>query len=163
MMQLPFEKNALSYFKEMEQYSHRLFNITDTLLKQQKVDIATAPKELVFQEDIVSLYHFKSPRAIRCPVPLLINYALVNRETMMDLEEGKSLIRNLLTLGIDIYMIVWGYPSRAERYVTMDDYIDMYIDDCVEYIRSEKSVERVNLMGVCQGGTFAAIYAALYP
>ncbi|MDA8137914.1 MAG: class III poly(R)-hydroxyalkanoic acid synthase subunit PhaC, partial [Desulfobacteraceae bacterium] len=163
MMQLPFEKNALSYFKEMEQYSHRLFNITDTLLKQQKVDIATAAKELVFQEDIVSLYHFKSPRAIRCPVPLLINYALVNRETMMDLEEGKSLIRNLLTLGIDIYMIVWGYPSRAERYVTMDDYIDMYIDDCVEYIRSEKSVERVNLMGVCQGGTFAAIYAALYP
>jgi polyhydroxyalkanoate synthase len=163
MTQMPFEDNAVSYIKEMEQYSQRLSNITETMLKTQQVDIATTPKELVFQEDIVSLYHFKSPQRIRCAAPLLINYALVNRETMMDLEEGKSLIRNLLGLGIDIYMIVWGYPSRAERYVTLDDYIDMYMDDCVEFIRAEKGIGRLNLMGVCQGGTFAAIYAALYP
>jgi polyhydroxyalkanoate synthase len=60
-------------------------------------------------------------------------------------------------------MIVWGYPSRVDRYVTLDDYIDMYIDDCVEYIRKEKGLEKINLMGVCQGGTFSTIYTALYP
>lgn len=162
-MQLPFETSATSFSKEMEQYFQRFFNITETMLKTSDVDIATTPKELVFEEDIVKLYHFQPVRRLKCSVPLMINYALVNRETMMDLEEGKSLIRNLLGLGVDIYMIVWGYPSRTERYITMDDYIDMYIDDCVEYIRDENGVDRINLMGVCQGGTFAAIYAALYP
>ncbi len=162
-MQQPFEAKTADFCKEMEHYYRRLYNITDTMLHQSSVDIATTPKELVFQEDIVSLYHFQPPKRLRCSVPLLINYALVNRETMMDLEEGKSLIRNLLGLGIDIYMITWGYPSRAERYITLDDYIDMYIDDCVEYIRNEKEVDRINLMGVCQGGTFSAIYSALYP
>lgn len=163
MMPLPFETNTVDFCKEMEQYCQRLLNITETMLNKSDVDIATTPKELVFQEDIVSLYHFPRPRRSRCSVPLLINYALINRETMMDLEEGKSLIRNLLDLGIDIYMIVWGYPTRAERYITLDDYIDMYIDDCVEYIRNKTGAARVNLMGVCQGGTFAAIYASLFP
>lgn len=163
MMPLPFETNTADFCKEMEQYCQRLLNITETMLNKSDVDIATTPKELVFQEDIVRLYHFPRPRRPKCSVPLLINYALVNRETMMDLEEGKSLIRNLLDLGIDVYMIVWGYPSRAERYITLDDYIDMYIDDCVEYIRNETGMAHVNLMGVCQGGTFAAIYAALFP
>jgi polyhydroxyalkanoate synthase len=96
-------------------------------------------------------------------VPLLITYALVNRETMMDLEEGRSLIRKLLDSGLDIYLIVWEYPSKTDRYVTLDDYIDFYMDDCVEYIRKAKGIESINLMGVCQGGTFSAIYSALHP
>ena len=95
--------------------------------------------------------------------PPLISYALVNRETMMDLEEGRSLIRNMLEHGLDIYIIIWGYPSRLERYVTLDDYIDTYMNDCVDHVRKERGLEKINLMGVCQGGTFAAIYGALYP
>jgi len=162
-MHTPEENSGAVYLKEMEKYAHRLYQISETMMAKSDVDLATCPKELVFQEDIVSLYHFPSKEKKRCQVPLLINYALVNRETMMDLEEGKSLIRNLLSLGIDIYMIVWGYPSRAERYVTLDDYIDMYIDDCVSYVLKTHDIDRLNMMGVCQGGTFSAIYTALYP
>jgi polyhydroxyalkanoate synthase len=132
-------------------------------LKTEDVDLATSPKDLVLQEDTMKLYHFHPRKKKPCPVPLLITYALVNRETMMDLEEGRSLIRYLLDLGLDIYIIVWGYPSRLDRYVTLDDYIDMYMDDCVEYIRKERAIEKINLMGVCQGGTFSTIYTALYP
>jgi polyhydroxyalkanoate synthase len=162
-MEFPFEKQSALFLKEIEKYSSRLNQITETLLKTEDVDLATSPKDLVFQQDTMKLYHFRPTKKKTCPVPLLITYALVNRETMMDLEEGRSLIRNLLDKGLDIYMIVWGYPSRVDRYVTLDDYIDMYIDDCVEYIRKEKGLEKINLMGVCQGGTFSTIYTALYP
>jgi polyhydroxyalkanoate synthase len=51
----------------------------------------------------------------------------------------------------------------VDRYLTLDDYINLYIDDCVDFIRQEKGLEKVNLMGVCQGGTFCAIYTALHP
>ena len=162
-MEIPFEKQTALFAKEVERYSSRLLKATEALLETEDVELATSPKDLVFQEDKVKLYHFR-PRTRRpCPVPLLISYALVNRETMMDLEEGRSLIRNMLEHGLDIYIIIWGYPSRLERYVTLDDYIDMYMNDCVDYVRKERGLEKVNLMGVCQGGTFAAIYGALYP
>ena len=34
------------------------------------------------------------------------------RPYMVDLQEDRSLVRNLLKLGIDVYLIDWGYPSR---------------------------------------------------
>ena len=52
---------------------------------------------------------------------------------MMDLEEGRSLINNLQALGLDIYIITWGYPGRMDRFITLDDYIDIYLDDCVDF------------------------------
>ncbi|MEW6333287.1 MAG: class III poly(R)-hydroxyalkanoic acid synthase subunit PhaC [Thermodesulfobacteriota bacterium] len=163
MMQKTFEKQSAAFIGEIEKYSTQMLQITKTLLGKEDVAIATSPKDLVFQEDMVKLYHFHPGREIKCPVPLLITYALVNRETMMDLEEGRSMIRNLLDLGLDIYIIVWGYPSPMERYVTLDDYIDVYIDDCVDHVRRTHRIDKINLMGVCQGGTFSTIYTALYP
>jgi len=162
-MELPFEKQTALLAKEIEGYSSRLLKATETLLKTEDVEIGISSKDLVLQEDKIKLYHFRPRKKELCPVPLLITYALVNRETMMDLEEGRSLIRNMLELGLDIYIIIWGYPSRLDRYVTLDDCIDMYLGDCVDYVRKEKGVEKINLMGVCQGGTFSIIYAALYP
>lgn len=162
-MESPFEEQTALFVKEIDKYNSRLLRMTETLLQTKDVDLATSPKDLVFQEDKVKLYHFRPEKRPSCPVPLLITYALVNRETMMDLEEGRSVIRNMLDHGLDIYIIVWGYPSRLDRYLTLDDYIDIYMSDCVDHIRKETGLERINLMGVCQGGTFAAIYAALYP
>lgn len=162
-MESPFEKQTALFLKEIDTYSSRLLRMTEVLLKTNDVALATSPKDLVFQEDKVKLYHLRPMKRPSCPVPLLITYALVNRETMLDLEEGRSIIRNMLDRGLDIYIIVWGYPSRLDRYLTLDDYIDIYMNDCVDHIREETGLESINLMGVCQGGTFATIYAALYP
>lgn len=162
-MEFPFEKQAAVFAREVERYSSHLLKTTEMLLKTEDVDLATSPKDLVFQEDKVKLYHFRPRKRRTCPVPVLITYALVNRETMMDLEEGRSLIRNMLDQGLDIYIIIWGYPSRLDRYLTLDDYIDVYMNDCVDYVRQESGLGKINLMGVCQGGTFAVIYTALYP
>jgi polyhydroxyalkanoate synthase len=79
------------------------------------------------------------------------------------LQPDRSLIRKLLSLGIDIYVIDWGYATRSERYLTLSDYINGYIDDCVNYIRRQHQIPKVNLLGVCQGGTFSVIYSALHP
>jgi polyhydroxyalkanoate synthase len=162
-MELPFEKQTAAFFKEFEKYHRNLLQITRTLLNTEDVELARSPKDLVFQEDTVKLFRFRPKREDLCPVPLLISYALVNRETMMDLEEGRSLINNLLALGLDIYIITWGYPARMDRFITLDDYIDIYLDDCVDFIREQRSLEKINLLGVCQGGTFSGIYTALHP
>jgi polyhydroxyalkanoate synthase len=133
------------------------------LLGPLQTDIAATPCEVVYQEDRVRLKHYLPVSPPRVPTPLLIVYALINRETMLDLQPGRSVIQNLLKEGIDVYLIEWGYPARKDRYLTIDDHVNGYLNDMVDFLTEKHRLPRINLMGVCMGGTFAIIYASLYP
>ncbi|MCB0093581.1 MAG: class III poly(R)-hydroxyalkanoic acid synthase subunit PhaC, partial [Caldilineaceae bacterium] len=63
----------------------------------------------------------------------------------------------------DVYLIDWGYPGPTERWNTLDDYINGYINNCVDVVRQRHHIEQINLLGICQGGSFSLCYAALYP
>ena len=82
---------------------------------------------------------------------------------MADLQANRSLIRNLLKLGIDIYLIDWGYPGREDRWLTLDDYINGYMDTCVDVVREKHNLAEINMLGICQGGVFSLCYTALHP
>ena len=56
-----------------------------------------------------------------------------------------------------------GFPDPPGETLALDDHINGYMDNMVEFIRPRHGVPQVNLMGVCLGGTFAVIYAALHP
>ena len=132
-------------------------------LRDADVQIATTPKDLVWTQDKVSLFHYRPLAEKRVAVPVLICYGLVGRWTMTDLQEDRSLVRNLLNLGLDLYVVDWGNPSRADRYLTLDDYILSYLDGCVAQIAKRAGVPKINLLGVCEGGVFATAFAALEP
>lgn len=133
-------------------------------LTEEQLAIATAPKEEVWRQDMVRLYHCTggaTDKADRPPV--LLAYALVGRYQMIDLETERSFVRKLLAEGLDVYLIDWGHPGRAQRWLTMDDYVSGYLDDCVDVIRERHGLDAINLLGICQGGVFATCYAALFP
>ncbi len=94
--------------------------------------------------------------------PMLITYAMVNKQYMMDLQPDRSVIKAFLEKGIDTYIIDWGYPAKEDMYLTLEDIIEWYMDDCVEYIREESGQDQITLLGVCQGGTFSSIYTAIH-
>jgi polyhydroxyalkanoate synthase len=82
---------------------------------------------------------------------------------MIDLEADRSLVRKLVASGFDVYFVDWGLPGRAQRFVTIDDYVSGYLDNCVDVARKRSGTAKVNLLGVCQGGVFSTCYAALFP
>jgi polyhydroxyalkanoate synthase len=132
-------------------------------LNEDDIQVGFSAKEAVYQEDKIVLYRYAPVVENPLPIPILIVYALVNRPYMVDLQEGRSLVANLLKLGLDVYLIDWGYPTRADRWLTLEDYIAGYLDNCVEVIRQRHQQEKINLLGVCQGGTFSVCYSALFP
>ncbi|MCC5601768.1 class III poly(R)-hydroxyalkanoic acid synthase subunit PhaC [Nostoc favosum] len=132
-------------------------------LRQQEIQIGVTPKQEVYREDKVVLYHFQSQTENLFNIPILIVYALVNRPYIVDLQEGRSLVANLLNLGLDVYLIDWGYPNQDDRWLTIDKYINGYINNCVDVIRDRHNLEQINLLGICQGGTFSLCYSSLYP
>ncbi len=128
-----------------------------------EVDVATAPREVVWEDGKVKLFHFTREDKPKAKTPVIISYALVNRWAMMDLQPDRSFIRKMISEGIDVYVIDWGYPTRTDRYKSMEDYILGDLNNCVDYVRKAHGIDKVNLLGVCQGGTFSLIYSALYP
>jgi polyhydroxyalkanoate synthase len=132
-------------------------------IREEDISVGVSDKEVVYQEDKLVLHHFRPLVEQPLQIPVLIVYALVNRPYMADLQEDRSLIRNLLKLGLDVYLIDWGYPGREDRWLTLDDYINGYMDNCVEVVRERHKLDQINLLGICQGGTFSLCYASLYP
>jgi polyhydroxyalkanoate synthase len=139
----------------------------DILANMKPEDAASdqTEKEVVLTIGKMQLFHYKPVVSARklVKVPLLITYALVNRQYMMDLQPDRSVIKAYLEAGLDVYVIDWGYPTAEDMYMTMDDYINWYMDDCVDYIRKVSKKDKINILGVCQGGTFSTIYSALHP
>ncbi|MEO1653157.1 MAG: class III poly(R)-hydroxyalkanoic acid synthase subunit PhaC [Bacteroidota bacterium] len=127
------------------------------------IEIGTAEKELVWSLDKTKLYRYKRDSEPSIKTPIVVSYALINRFDMMDLQPDRSLFRKLLSLGMDIYVLDTGYPTRNDRYLRMDDYINGYLDAAIDFVRESHQISKVNLLGVCQGGTFSVIYSAIYP
>ena len=150
---------------DFTELTQKLFKGVESLsrLREEDIQIGVTPKEEVYREDKVVLYRFTPKVEHSLNIPILIVYALVNRPYIVDLQEGRSLVANLLNLGMDVYITDWGYPSRSDRFLTLDDYINGYINNCVDVVRDRHNLEQINLLGICQGGAFSLCYSSIYP
>ena len=149
--------------EEAEKAGESAQKASDVLLESLETKIAVTPYDVVYEEDRVKLKHYKPTVEIQLKRPLLIVYALINRETMLDLQPGRSVVQNFLQEGIDVYMIDWGYPARKDKYLTIDDHVNGYMDNIVDFILDKHNLDKIHLMGICMGGTFCVIYSALHP
>jgi polyhydroxyalkanoate synthase len=163
-MALPINIRPDKLSKEMLEYSQQLAQGMQHLLNAEQIDTGVTPRVPIYEEDKLVLYRYEPPpQVVQQKTPLLIVYALVNRPYMTDLQEDRSTVKGLLATGQDVYLIDWGYPDRGDQMITMDDYINGYINHCVDVIRHRHGVDKVNILGICQGGTFSLCYAALHP
>ena len=150
--------------EEMADYSRKLGQGIENLMNAGEIDTGVTPKHPVYQEDKLTLYRYETPEGVEPQeVPLLIVYALVNRPYMTDIQENRSTIRGLLETGQDVYLVDWGYPDGADLSLSMDDYINGYLDRCVDHICEAHGVDSINVLGICQGGTFSLCYSSLHP
>lgn len=132
-------------------------------VEEDDIDIALTPKDVVFQRDSMTLYRYRPLVETPLRTPLLITYAMFGRYTMIDLEEQRSMVQKLLSRGLDVYVIDWGMPKRAARWLDTNDFVNGYLDECVDIVRARSHVESIHLLGICQGGVFSLCHAALHP
>ena len=97
--------------------------------------------------------------------PLLIIYDPINRFHIMDLNPKRSVVRNLLSNGLDVYLLDLGYPTKEDDKLSLNDYVD-YIKDAVQAILKKgegegQRKEKISILGYCWGGILALIYTAL--
>lgn len=164
-MTIPPAHGPAELLREVNDFNQKVAAGLDSMarLTDDDVQIATTPKDLVMQTDKVTLHRYRPTAEQRFATPVLVVYSLIGRHTMTDLQEDRSLVRNLLGQGVDLWVVDWGNASRADRWLTIDDYVLGYLDECVSAMCEETGVSKVGLLGICEGGVFSLAYAALNP
>ncbi|HXW28636.1 MAG TPA: class III poly(R)-hydroxyalkanoic acid synthase subunit PhaC [Xanthobacteraceae bacterium] len=159
------QANVTEAFREASALGRKVMDGAQLLanVRDEEVAIATTEKDEIWRSDKVVLYRYRPMVERKLQQPLLIVFSLVGNYRIVDLQEDRSLVRNLLRSGIPVYVIDWGHPSRADRFLGMDDYINDYLAGAVDAVSQQESGERVNVLGICEGGTFSLCYAALDP
>ena len=163
----PFQITAEQLGSELLELNRKLTEGFETLARLADIDVGGSEKAVIHREDKARLYQYKSPRdgsadEGRHGVPLLIVYALVNRPYITDLQDGRSLVQGLLNAGQDVYLLDWGYVDDADSHLTLHDYVNRYLDHAVDVIRQRHGLGRINLLGICQGGTLSLCYVATH-
>lgn len=151
-----------AWLQEIAAYVARAASLPPALHAARNAPDSSSARDCVWREDKVTLYRYHSIARPAGLAPLLISFALVNRPSVLDLQSDCSLIRALLARGLDVYLIDWGSPDNNDREVGLAQYVDRYLDHAVRHILDSHASESLNLLGVCQGGTFSLCYTATH-
>ena len=134
----------------------------ELLSRGNHISVGDTPNDIVSETRLYRLLHYRSPVKRVSHTPILVVYALVNRSYILDLQQNKSWIRHLLMQGFDIYLLDWKSPTKMDKYVSFDDYVNCYIDDCVEIVQNNNSADKITLHGYCMGSSMSAMYTTLH-
>ncbi|UCH88847.1 MAG: class III poly(R)-hydroxyalkanoic acid synthase subunit PhaC [Thermoplasmata archaeon] len=157
---LEFNQNLVNKSLEL---NYRAQQALSNLTIYQNLKVGETESEVIYRDNKMTLLHYKPLTEKVHKTPLLVIYALINKPYILDLQPDKSVIRNLLSKGFDIYLIDWGTPSDSDKYLDFEDYVERYIDDVVNIICECNGVTSISILGYCIGGTLSAIYTALHP
>jgi polyhydroxyalkanoate synthase len=152
-----------SLMEEGYRNMRRLARLPHLWQQAQALTKGSSPSEVVYHENQIRLLHYLSDRPRRYATPLLFVFALVNRSYILDLKKGKSVIEQFVKHGFDVYLLDWGVPTQADRFRTLEDYVDGYLRNVVDHIRESTASDRVSILGYCMGGTMSSMFTALYP
>ena len=149
--------------EEMLRFSSNMARAPDLVRAPDEINLEITPHSTPYTIDKVRLLHYEGDKKPRHKTPIVIAYALINRYHILDIHPAKSWVRNLIEQGYDVYMVDWGTPTNMDRYLDFDDYVNVYLDSCIERVCDEASVNKVSLQGYCTGGTISTVYTALHP
>ena len=119
----------------------------------------SSPHEIVFEAPVARLRDFSSTSSRGKLVPTLVLPPQAGHDScIVDYSPQQSQMRTILDAGLTrAFTLDWLGATEATKNVGIDDYVAV-IDRALDHIGG-----RANLVGDCQGGWLATIYAALRP
>jgi len=162
MLDMVLDAQTTAYGRTLRAWQ-RLWSTPRALELARDNHVLPTPHEVVHEEGTFRLLRYPREVPAAYAEPVLICYALVNRPYILDLQPDRSVVRQLLARGFEVYLIDWGAPSAADRTLTLEDYIAGLMRDAADYVVAHAPTRDFHLLGYCMGGTMSTIFAALYP
>lgn len=159
-MALEAQKNAID---EATKAYKRMFAAPQVVKAYANVDVGATPKDVILEHPTFRLFHYRPEKPVAYAEPVLICYALVNRAYILDLQHNRSVVRQLLAKGLEVYLIDWRPPTPMDRNLRLYNYVCEYLKTAIDAVRKKSGAEKINLLGYCMGGAMSSMYTALHP
>ncbi len=118
----------------------------------------SSANEVVFEAPVARLRDFSAARRSHVAPTLVLPPQAGHDSCIVDYSAAQSQMRTILAAGLErAYTLDWIGATARTKDAGIDDYLDV-IDRAVDHTGGP-----VNLIGDCQGGWLATIYAALRP
>lgn len=122
-------------------------------------DLAATPGSVVLKTDVFELIQYHPQTDKVREVPLLCVPPMINKYYVTDLAPGKSMLEWAVQQGQQVFTISWRNPTEEHA----DWNLDTYLEAVVEALYATEAITgagRTQVLGLCAGGTLAAIVAA---
>jgi polyhydroxyalkanoate synthase subunit PhaC len=129
----------------------------DTTAFELGKNIAMTPGAVVFRNEVLELIQYNPVTPDVWTRPLVIMPPQINKFYSLDLSPEKSMVRYLLSQGIQVFCISWRNPTAEQRDWGLDTYIHA-ADAAIDATREITGSEDVSLMGACSGGITSSAY-----
>ncbi len=116
-------------------------------------NVATAPGEVVFRNDLIELIQYTPTQPQVYAKPLLIFPPWINKFYILDLREENSMIRWLVDKGLTVFVVSWRSADKVTQDYTWDDYVKKGVYAAVEGALQAAGAKSLNAVGYCIGGT----------
>lgn len=124
-------------------------------------DLAAAPGEVVFKNELFELIQYSPTTEETYKTPLLIFPPWINKYYILDMREGNSMIRWLVSQGFTVFLVSWVNPDIRLAGKTFEDYIEDGVFAALDAVEQATGETKINTVGYCIGGTLLASTLAL--
>jgi polyhydroxyalkanoate synthase len=123
-------------------------------------DLAATQGKVVFRNELVELIQYAPTTRTVHAVPLLLSPPWINRYYIMDLAPGRSFVQWAVDHGHATFAISYRNPDPSMRDVDLEDYMLLGLRAALDAVREITGAPKVNVAGLCVGGTLAVMLAA---
>lgn len=134
----------------------------DILLARNEPPVGATPKDVVYADGTLRLYHYRPWVDEVYRVPVVFVMSLVSKPWILDLTTGQSFVQYLLQQGFDVFMIDWGVPRPEDQRLRFEDYVDDFMPACFAEVQKITGEEDYSILGYCMGGQLALMYAGTH-
>ncbi len=124
--------------------------------------IGQTPSQVVHRQDKLLLRYY-APSTRQHALPVVLVPSLINKASILDLEQDRSLVRALAEAGHPVYLVDWGVPGPEDADEDVGYVLEVLLRRSVDRAMRHAGAQQAHLFGYCMGGTLAAMYAALHP
>jgi polyhydroxyalkanoate synthase subunit PhaC len=124
-------------------------------------DLAVTPGRVAFRNELIELLAYEPQTERVHAEPLVYVPPWINKYYLMDMAPGRSWIEYAVAQGFTVFAISWRNPDESMAALTLDDYLRDGLVSALDRAAELTGSERVNLVGVCVGGTLTAIALAV--
>ena len=103
-----------------------------------------------------------TPQTHQHRTPVLLVPPLGVFHWIYDLMAERSWVRYLNARGFQVYLVNWGAPSKQDAHLSLDTYVNQWLDSAVKQVLQHSGENQLSLVGYCMGGLLTLLYGGAH-